>query len=194
MAPKPSTKPAKTTRTAKAKAPPKSRAEISTARARAREAAIVAEEKAIDALLDAMAAGKSLARACELDGMPSRSTFLRRVAADKELQARYAAAMQARADVLAEETLEIADDDSQDTILGENGPRANTEWIARSKLRVAARQWFIAKVAPKKYGDKLDVDHGVQEGNPLLTLLAKMGGSTLPLAPNTPDTLDDEGE
>lgn len=191
MAPKPAAKPAKTPRTVKPKTARKSKAETSTARARAREAAIAAAEQAIEALLDAMAGGQSLAKACEMDGMPSRATFLRRVAADKELQARYAAAMQARADVLAEETLEIADDASQDTLYGENGPRANAEWIARSKLRVAARQWFIAKVAPKKYGDKLDVDHGVQEGNPLLTLLAKMGGSALPLAPNTPDDEDE---
>ena len=33
----------------------------------------------------------------------------------------------------------------------------DTEWVNRSKLRVEARKWIAAKLRPKKYGDKIDI-------------------------------------
>lgn len=125
-------------------------------------------DEVIDAVLSGIAGGKSLVKVCEADGMPNRTSFLRRVAEDKLLQARYAAAMDARADKYAEETIDIADDGSNDTYIDEDGnKRVDQDVVARSKLRIAARQWYAAKIAPKKYGDKVDLNHGGQEGNPV---------------------------
>jgi hypothetical protein len=31
-------------------------------------------------------------------------------------------------------------------------------FVARQRLRIDARKWFASKVAPKKYGDKLEVE------------------------------------
>ena len=32
---------------------------------------------------------------------------------------------------------------------------ADNEWINRSRLRVDTRKWLMGKLAPKKYGDKV---------------------------------------
>jgi hypothetical protein len=69
----------------------------------------------------------------------------------------YARAKIAQADILVEEILEISDDDSKDLIAGEFGEQANTASVNRAKLRVDARKWYASKLAPKIYGDKLDV-------------------------------------
>lgn len=122
----------------------------------------------IDAVLDQVAGGKSLVKVCEAPGMPNRTAFLRRVAADPALQALYAEAMAARADKYAEETIDIADDGLNDTYIDDQGNvKTDTDVVARSKLRIAARQWYAAKIAPKKYGDKVDLNHGGQDGNPV---------------------------
>lgn len=111
------------------------------------------------ALCEAIANGLSLRKACELPGMPSTSTAIVWLAdeAKAEFQAQYACAREARADYLAEELLEIADDGTNDTQTDDEGRvRVDQDVIARSRLRVDARKWLASKMAPKKYGDKLE--------------------------------------
>ena len=78
-----------------------------------------------------------------------------------EASAKYARAKEAQADFLAEEIIEISDDDSEDEIFieTENGPvrKENKEFTNRSRLRVDARKWVAAHLRPRKYGDQLDV-------------------------------------
>lgn len=76
----------------------------------------------------------------------------------------YKEARELQADHLADETLEIADDATNDwmdrQIGGEDGDTIRVidhEHVQRSKLRVDTRKWYVSKVAAKKYGDKLDV-------------------------------------
>lgn len=81
-----------------------------------------------------------------------------------ELGKRYARACEDRADALADEILEIADDNLNDSkiLIGKNGIETeveNTEWVNRSKLRVDSRKWLLAKLHPKKYGDSQRIDH-----------------------------------
>jgi hypothetical protein len=138
------------------------------ARAPEKQQRIEMTEEVIDAILEEIAGGKSLVRVCATPGMPNRTSFLRRVAEDPLLQKRYALAMDVRADVYAEETIDIADDGRNDTYLDDEGnKKTDTDVVARSKLRIAARQWYAAKIAPKRYGEKVDLNHGGQEGNPV---------------------------
>lgn len=111
-----------------------------------------------DAILDRMAGGESLRTICADKGMPNRSTVFRWLEADEAFRARYALAMDARADALAEEILAIADDGRNDTYVDAEGKRV-VDWdhIQRSKLRVDARRWMAAKLAPKKYGERVEL-------------------------------------
>lgn len=72
-------------------------------------------------------------------------------------RAQYALAKVEQADILAEECLEIADDDSKDIKFDKDGNElCNTEFIARARLRVDTRKFLAAKLLPKLYGDKVD--------------------------------------
>lgn len=75
----------------------------------------------------------------------------------------YDNAKRIQADLLAEEIKEIADDTSRDTITkinstGEEYDVCNTEWIARSRLRVDTRKWIACKLLPKVYGELARLD------------------------------------
>jgi len=99
--------------------------------------------------------------------------------ADENHQAfcdQYVRAREAQADRLAEEILEIADDGSNDTYTDENGnERTNQEVVARSRLRVDARKWLASKMAPKKYGDKIQQEVSGADGGPLVVEIVKFG-------------------
>ena len=93
--------------------------------------------------------------------MPDKSTILRWLDAHAEFRDQYARAREAQADHFAEEILEISDDGTNDWMRRQQGEDtvevANHEHISRSKLRVDARKWLMSKMAPKKYGDKLEL-------------------------------------
>lgn len=89
--------------------------------------------------------------------LPSKKTLFKWLAENEAFRNQYAHAREAQADFMAEQMLTIADASENDTILTDFGEKPNNEWINRSKLRVDTRKWLASKLAPKKYGDKLDV-------------------------------------
>lgn len=111
-----------------------------------------------DTILERMAGGESLRAICADKGMPHRATVFRWIEADEAFRARYGLAMDARADALAEEILAIADDGHNDTYVDDKGNRiVDHDHIQRSKLRCDARKWLASKLAPKKYGDRVEL-------------------------------------
>jgi hypothetical protein len=75
----------------------------------------------------------------------------------------YARAREERADRYFEEIIEIAKDSSGDYTVDRNGERVvDHENIQRSRLRVDALKWVASKLAPRKYGDR--VEHDVKGG------------------------------
>jgi hypothetical protein len=95
--------------------------------------------------------------------MPDKATVCRWLAANEPFRDQYARAREMQADILADETLDIADDGRNDWMekYGKDGEQVgwqvNQEAIGRSRLRLDARRWYASKLAPKKYGDKLAV-------------------------------------
>ena len=88
------------------------------------------------------------------DDLPSKFTVNLWRYKHPEFSTQYALAKLVQADLLAEECLEIADDDSQDTKIDPTTgfEVCNTEFIARSRLRIDTRKWLAAKLLPKQYG------------------------------------------
>lgn len=108
--------------------------------------------------LELIMGGESVRRICASDDMPNRATIYRAIAKDADKQNAYAFAMQVRAEVMAEDILDIADDGTNDFVKDEDGiERPDHEHIQRSKLRVDARKWLLAKMQPKKYGSPAQV-------------------------------------
>lgn len=67
-----------------------------------------------------------------------------------EFEEQYARAKQFQMELMAEEIIELADD-----------PSTDSGQVQRSKLQVEARKWLMSKLAPRKFGEKIDVtSHG----------------------------------
>lgn len=100
--------------------------------------------------------GNPLRHALKLKDMPSSQTFFKWLANDAVKSKRYARACEVRADQIFEEIMEIADNHREDAIVTDNGIVMNSEFVQRSRLRIDARKWMLAKMNPKKYGDKVE--------------------------------------
>jgi len=115
----------------------------------------------------AIAAGEpgknSLRAVCKLPGMPSRATVYRWLDEHREFEEMYAKATTRRADGYMDEIVEIADDASQ-TKAG----------VAKAKLRIYAREKYAAKIAPRKYGERVTQEHVGADGGPIQHRLHKM--------------------
>ena len=103
---------------------------------------------------------KSLRTICNDEDMPSVTTLLKWVRERKDFAEQYARAKEEQADMLIEEIIDIADDNSED-LLGEdkNGNKIeNKEFVNRSRIRIDTRKWLASKLKPKKYGEKIEID------------------------------------
>lgn len=120
-------------------------------------------EEIADEICERLANGESLRAICAGEGKPSQSMVFRWLQANEGFRERYARAREAQADVLADESIDIADDATNDWMeinaADERGEkyRLNGEHVQRSRLRIDTRKWFASKLAPKKYGEKLAV-------------------------------------
>lgn len=110
--------------------------------------------------------------------MPAEST-VRGWALDDTggFSAKYARARDLQADCLAEEIVAISDEAPEVVTRGEDDAKEvalDSGFVARQRLRVDARKWFASKVAPKKYGDRQQVEHTGANGGPMQTVTAQM--------------------
>lgn len=102
--------------------------------------------------------GESLRRAAKACGVDP-STVLRWKDAYPEFAQQYARSRGVGYELLADELLEISDDSAGDYEDTERGPVAKPEVVARARLRVDTRKWMLAKMLPKVYGERVDLNH-----------------------------------
>jgi hypothetical protein len=112
-----------------------------------------------------IASGKSLRRICDADDMPVISTIMLWLVDGKHqfFSEQYAEARRIQAEALADEIFDIADDGKNDYVEAAGGEGAaayklNGEAVARSRLRVDTRKWYLSKVLPK-FADKQQIEH-----------------------------------
>ncbi|MBZ7920545.1 terminase small subunit protein [Ensifer adhaerens] len=113
-----------------------------------------------EAILEKLSIGKSLREICSAKGMPSEGTVRGWAVQDVAFATQYARAREVGMEALGDEILQIADSQEGDIIKTEDGREiVNHDAIQRAKLRVDTRKWLMSKIAPKKYGDRLDLNH-----------------------------------
>lgn len=95
-------------------------------------------------ICEEIASGKSLRFIISAEGMPAERTVFDWLANDSSFSQQYAHAREKQADFYADEIIEIADTETD---------------ASKARNRIAARQWKASKLVPKKYGDKLDLNH-----------------------------------
>jgi hypothetical protein len=99
-----------------------------------------------------MAEGFSMRQSCLKAGLTAQ-TFLRAVDASPELAERYAQARGALLDAMVDQILTLAD---APVPLLDNGA-TDPGLVRQRQLQIDARRWVLSKLAPNKYGDRLDV-------------------------------------
>lgn len=121
-------------------------------------------EEIADRICNGLSDCRSLRSICLDESMPDKATVFRWLADERYAAFRdqYARAREAQADALFDETLDIADDGSNDWIErkredGSTDTVLDHEHVQRSKLRIETRKWMAGKLRPKVYGDKLDL-------------------------------------
>jgi len=103
---------------------------------------------------------KGIHAVCQEEGMPSPSTVFKWLSENKTFSDKYARAKEAQADFMGEEMINLADTYRKTEIEYHSDQGSSTttqDNVQRSKLQIEARKWLMAKLHPKKYGDKMDV-------------------------------------
>lgn len=103
-----------------------------------------------------LADGESLRKVCERQGMPGKATVFRWLAQHEDFRDQYAKATETRADAIFEDMFDIADEVSEEAAA-----------VAKARLRIDTRKWALARMNPKKYGDKVsqEIDHKSSDGS-----------------------------
>lgn len=111
----------------------------------------VFKRKVFNEICRRLAEGQTLREICRDESMPARSTVRGWVIEDREgVSAQYARAEALGLEEWNDETLEIADDGSNDWMErrrkdGSIEVALDREHVERSKLRIAQRNWVIAR-------------------------------------------------
>lgn len=115
-------------------------------------------------ICERLATGKSLRTVCLDPDMPAMGTVFVWMGKHPEFKEQYAHAKEESADALAEEMFDISDDGSNDWMEahkknGEIDVVLDKEHVNRSRLRVDTRKWYLSKIKPKKYGERIEQHH-----------------------------------
>ena len=117
-------------------------------------------DELFESICDTIATSKdNLIKICKGKGV-TYSAFKKWLKEDEEkdeenskgLVAQYARAKQDQADYFSELIVDVAFEDGDD-----EKPFVGANHIQRDRLKIDALKWSASKLAPKKYGDKLDV-------------------------------------
>jgi len=156
--------------------------------------------KLIETICLRIAEGESLRSVCRDDAMPDKRTVMRWLTAHDEFRDQYVLAREVQADHFADEMIEIADDATNDWMErkrkdGSIETVLDNEHVQRSKLRVDARKWLMARMAPKKYGDRTALDVEVRRStedlsDDELTAIARGSGEDTSKAAEGPEEPD----
>jgi hypothetical protein len=111
-------------------------------------------EHTANQILDRVAIGQSIRTICADPEMPAPSTIFKWLATFEPFSEQYARARMACVERWSEEIVELADEPV--------APNDNAA-VQRARLRVDTRKWLMSKLAPRKYGDR--VEHVIKSGN-----------------------------
>jgi len=99
----------------------------------------------VEGIFERLAKGQSLAAVCRAAGMPSVRTFLRWADEMDDVATEYARALAARGEWFAAEHDRI------------RKTAKDRDSASAARVQLAALEWQMSKMAPKRYGDRLDV-------------------------------------
>jgi hypothetical protein len=105
-----------------------------------------------DAILERLANGESMVQICSDAKMPGLRTVMRWAVDNDDFGTEYARAREAQAEVMDDKILTAAETAKAD-------PQA-------ARVQIEAYKWRAAKLAPKRFGDRIDVTSGGEKIEP----------------------------
>lgn len=121
-----------------------------------------------DTICNMLSEGMSLRKVCLEKGMPDKKTVLKWLREDENFVTQYARAKEEGADAMFEELNDISDETHQ--IIKSGAEKKSSAYAQAQRLRIDTRKWYLSKIKPKKYGEKLDLTSGDKEikGNTII--------------------------
>ncbi len=115
------------------------------------------DEQTFDAIMADIADGQPMRQAAENAGVSRRAAWYAINSCDEWLH-KYARAKDSMIEAMSDDMLAIADARETDVMVTEDGQRViDNEAVQRARLRVDSRKWLLSKLAPKRYGDRLEL-------------------------------------
>ncbi len=113
----------------------------------------------METIFERMADGESLREICRSKGMPNMSTVMRWLdePGNAPMREQYARAREQMLEHWATKIVDIADE-------GAGGDEDDPVKVNRARLRIDTMKWLMSKLSPRKYGDKVEVEHGGKVG------------------------------
>ncbi|WP_408953042.1 hypothetical protein [Lysobacter sp. Hz 25] len=128
-------------------------------------------------IIERLCNGETLVDICKTDGFPAVRTVSDWCKNHKEFKEDFDFAREIGYDVIASDCIRIADDGTQDFVIGEKGPAFNAEHVQRSKLRVETRLKLLAKWS-KRYSERQTLEHTGEGGGPVRAVVNVRIGSS----------------
>jgi hypothetical protein len=121
-------------------------------------------------ICELIADGNPLRRITKMDGMPRSSTVYEWLLKHEEFAEMYTRAREDQADALADEIVEIADEQPElIPMYDKDGQlievKVDSAFLAWQKNRIDARKWTASKLKPRKYSERLAMSGDAE--NPL---------------------------
>jgi hypothetical protein len=124
-------------------------------------------ERVIEHICEQLEEKRSLSKICgEDEGMPPLRTIMRWQSEDATVKQRIAHARDAYIHKLLDETIDIAEEASDDAYIWTD-PKTKLKYarldgssVKRATLRIATRERYAQLMAPDRYGNKVDITSG----------------------------------
>ena len=124
-------------------------------------------------IVERLSEGEPLAQICRDEHMPGLSTVYDWMEANAEFSGRIARARIAGYDIIAQDAMRIADTPVEGKRVKVTDGRVE-EWtedmLGHRKLQVETRLKLLAKWDPKRYGERVAMEHTGAGGGPIATL------------------------
>jgi len=131
-----------------------------------------------------LAEGESMRSVGRDESMPCTTSLFKWLREIPEFAQQYAKAKEESADAMAEDSLDIADNQVEQPLIVDGLPLQidgkvvmikDAVSVNHAKLRIDTRKWYASKLKPKKYGERLDL--GNSDGKPFQINVIKDFGS-----------------
>ncbi|MES2367686.1 MAG: DNA packaging protein [Pseudomonadota bacterium] len=121
-----------------------------------------------DKICARLACGESMRAISRDDSMPCMTTLFKWLREIPAFTQQYEKAKEESADAMAEESLDIADNQVEQPLIVDGLPLQidgkpvmvkDAVSVAHAKLRIDTRKWYASKLKAKKYGDRVHTEH-----------------------------------